>query len=424
MIKNKENKWNTTHIGEIAEVKGGKRLPKSKLVGDEETNHPYIRVVDFAADGVNSANLKYIDDETHSAISRYTISENDVYISIAGTIGRVGIVPTNLSGANLTENAAKICDIDSSMDKRFLMYFLRSRVGQSYIKSQIVGTSQPKLALFRIKEIEVPRPPLSTQHEIASILSAYDDLIENNTRRIRILEEMAQSLYREWFVHFRFPGHEKVKLVSSSLGQIPEGWEVAPVSDLFEIIGGGTPSKKVEEFWTKGEINWFVPSDLTASKTMFMEQSKKRITELGLRKSSARLFPANSVMLTSRATIGVVAMNTETACTNQGFITCIPNETVLTFFLYHWLLENKDTFLSLASGATFKEISKGVFRTIDFLLPAKAIVNQFEEFIRPVGEQILNLQRRNANLRYIRDLLLPKLITGVVDVSNVLEDVI
>src|SRR5215207_636122 len=195
-------------IGEIAAVKGGKRLPKGKSVLDEITEHPYLRVVDFRTDGLDQTSIKYIDKESQKAIWRYTITNNDVYISIAGTIGRVGIVPKSFSGANLTENAAKICEIKDSVDKRFLMYYLRGPEGQAQIASKIVGTSQPKLALFRIEEIEVPLPPLHVQSKIASTLSAYDDLIENNTRRIKILEEMAQRIYREWFVHFRFPGYE------------------------------------------------------------------------------------------------------------------------------------------------------------------------------------------------------------------------
>ncbi|MDI6707433.1 MAG: restriction endonuclease subunit S, partial [Bacillota bacterium] len=217
-------------IGDIADVKGGKRLPRGMSVQDEPTAHPYIRVVDFTDDGLDRTNIKYITDSTYDKIKRYTISSEDIYISIAGTIGRVGIVPKDLSGANLTENAAKISNIDKSYDRQFLVYYLRSPQGQAEIFSKIVGTSQPKLALFRIKEIRVPKVHLPTQRKIAAILSGYDDLIENNTRRIKNLEEMAQLIYREWFVKFRFPGHEKVRMVDSELGPIPEGWEVKRLS--------------------------------------------------------------------------------------------------------------------------------------------------------------------------------------------------
>jgi len=270
-----------------------------------------------------------------------------------------------------------------------------------------------------IENLELKIPPLSTQRKIASILSAYDDLIDNNMRRIKILEEMAQAIYKEWFVKFRFPGHEKVKMVKSELGMIPEGWEVKMVQDTFEITGGGTPSKKILEYWEGGNINWYVPSDLTAHRTMFMDESGEKISELGLRKSSARLFPAYSVMMTSRATLGVISINTTEACTNQGFITCIPNEKFPLYTLYYWLHENIEKFIRLGTGATFKEITKGVFKKIEIIVPREELLTEFEKGVTPINQQVLIFQRKSINLRKTRDLLLPKLISGEIDVEKI-----
>jgi type I restriction enzyme S subunit len=148
-----------------------------------------------------------------------------------------------------------------------------------------------------------------------------------------------------------------------------------------------------------------------------MDASSSKITELGLKKSSARLFPPFSVMMTSRATIGAIAINPTEACTNQGFITCIPNDSFPLYILLHWLRDNVDMFISLASGATFKEISKGVFKEIKLLVPPKDIADRFEQTVGPMMQQALVLQRKNANLRAQRDLLLPKLVSGEIDVS-------
>lgn len=268
-----------------------------------------------------------------------------------------------------------------------------------------------------LKEETIDVPDNLEQQRIAGILSAYDELIENSQRRIRILEAMARALYREWFVHFRFPGHENYPRVASSLGKIPQGWEVKPIADAFLISGGGTPSRKEDKYWEGGTIQWYSPSDLTSAGTMFMDDSSDHITERGLAQSSARMFPARSVMLTSRATIGAIAINTHAACTNQGFITCLPNERVPLNFLYHWLTENVPTFQRMASGATFKEISRGVFKTIEFLQPPVDLVEQFEAIIAPMAEEILALQRQVTNLRRTRDLLLPRLLSGQVDVE-------
>jgi type I restriction enzyme S subunit len=209
-------------------------------------------------------------------------------------------------------------------DERFAYYFLQTM----HLEQYDAGASNPTLNRNHIHLIPICYPPLPTQRKIAAVLSAYDDLIENNTRRIAVLEEMARLLYQEWFVRFRFPGHEDVAMVDSELGPVPEGWEVKPIGEAIETLGGGTPSTKNPEYWDNGTITWFTPSDLTSAGTMFISESSRQITELGFQKSSAHLFPPYSVMMTSRATIGVVAINTQEACTNQGFITCIPNERV------------------------------------------------------------------------------------------------
>jgi type I restriction enzyme S subunit len=280
------------------------------------------------------------------------------------------------------------------------------------------ASGRQRADLKSIVDLEVPSPPLPTQQKIAAILSAYDDLIENNLRRIKILEEMAQNLYREWFVKFRFPGHQHARFIDSPLGRIPEGWEVCTVENTFAIMGGGTPSKTVPEYWNEGIINWYSPTDLTATDSMFMERSGNQISELGLKKSSARLFPPFSVMMTSRATLGVISINTTEACTNQGFITCVPNERFPLYTLYYWLKGNVEYFISLGTGATFKEITKGVFKTIELVVPTPAIATQFEDTVQQFALQVLNLQRKNTTLRRTRDLLLPKLISGEVDVSE------
>src|SRR4029077_20727624 len=128
-----------------------------------------------------------------------------------------------------------------------------------------------------------------------------------NNRRIKLLEEMARRIYREWFVDFRYPGHADAPLMDSELGRIPDGWDVSPVGSSIQVLGGGTPSKGVAEYWEPGMVTWFTPTDLTKASAMFMSSSRMRISEQGLAKSSAKLFPPGAVMMTSRATIGVVA---------------------------------------------------------------------------------------------------------------------
>lgn len=254
-------------------------------------------------------------------------------------------------------------------------------------------------------------PPRPVQRRIADILSAYDDLIENNTRRIAILEDMARSLFEEWFVAGNVPA-----------GQPALATTAMPISEAFAIVGGGTPSKAETIYWDDGTVDWYTPTDLTRAKSAFLDRSKDRITEIGLAKSGAQRFPARSIMMTSRATLGVFAINTGPATTNQGFITCIPNADAPLYWLFHWLKSNAERFEGIASGSTFKEITKGNFKKLEIELPSRASVQAYESLVAPKMEMVLSLLRANTNLRTTRDLLLPKLISGEIEVRTAEEE--
>lgn len=370
---------------------------------------PFLRSQNVRPFKFDPNEIKYVSPEFHAKLKKSALKPNDVVVTRTGAnVGQCCIVPKELPVANCADLV--ILRASRELDPHYLMYVLNSPHGRASIGGDLAGAAQLHFNVGSAKRMEVTLPDLPTQRKIAGILSAYDDLIENNLRRIKILEQMAQSLYREWFVHFRFPGHDTATFKDSELGRIPEGWAWRKVGNAFEIQGGGTPSTTNEEYWVDGDIQWYSPRDLTAEGTMFIEKSAARINELGLRKSAAKMFPAFSVMLTSRATIGAIAINTVPSCTNQGFITCLPNSEVPIYFLYQWLKANVETFILHASGATFKEISRGVFKGLDFLKPHAELVQRYQQAVSPIADQLLNLQRRNQTLRRTRDLLLPKLL--------------
>ena len=253
-------------IGDFAQVKGGKRMPAGTALVSVKTQHPYLRIVDFKDGSIDKSNLQYVPDEVFPSVSRYIISSNDLYISIVGTIGLVGKVPVELSGANLTENAAKICQIDSTvMNRDYLGYFLRSEMGQGAISSMTVGSTQPKLALFRIEQIDVPCPALDIQESIVSVLNALDDRITLLRETNTTLEAIAQALFKSWFVDFD-PVHAKMQgrapegmdeataalfpdsFEESELGPVPKGWKLVPFGQLLShTIGGDWGSDVADE---------------------------------------------------------------------------------------------------------------------------------------------------------------------------------
>lgn len=409
--------WPTVEISEACELIID-CVNKTAPVVEGPTPYKMIRTTNVRDGWVDTTNVRYVDEEIYVKwVRRGTPKNGDVILTREAPLGEVGLL-RDASGVFLGQRLVMYRAAPEKLDNKFLLYSLLHHDLQGQIKAFGSGSTVEHMRVPDCEKLLLRLPPLKTQHKIASILSAYDDLIENNTRRIKILEEMAQAIYREWFVNFRFPGHEQVKMVDSPMGEIPEGWEIATVQDSFEILGGGTPSKKEPAYWDDGIINWYSPTDLTSKKTLFMDDSAVKITALGLKKSSARIFPAYSVMMTSRATLGVIAINTTEACTNQGFITCLPNDIFPLYMLYHWLQENVDKFISLASGATFKEITKGVFKTIELAVPPTELSRRFEEIVSSLGAQLLNLQRKNLNLRQTRDLLLPRLVSGEIDLSD------
>jgi type I restriction enzyme S subunit len=292
------------------------------------------------------------------------------------------------------------------LDLNFAYHLFNSKLVRQQIRASASGTKVRHTSPARIGEVRVKLPPLSMQTRIADILSAYDDLIENNARRIAILEDMARRLFEEWFVQLRRPGG----------GPSPQ-FRTATIAETFETVGGGTPSKAEPSYWDNGTINWYTPTDLTRSGSVFLNRSRDRISDPGLRKSGAQLFPARSIMMTSRATLGVFAINTSEATTNQGFITSLPNDDVPLFWLFHWLKANSVRFEAIASGATFKEVTKGNFRKLEIDVPDRESAHAFEALVAPGMEIILTLQRQSANLRTARDFLLPKLISGEVEVG-------
>ncbi|MBU1209491.1 MAG: restriction endonuclease subunit S [Proteobacteria bacterium] len=400
-------------IGDLGKVVTGKTPPTAR----EEyfgADYPFITPTDIDGSKRHVETERYLSQESKKDFSNYLLPSGAIcFVCIGATIGKICM--TNVPSFTNQQINSIIVD-GNRYDNCFIYYLLSTK--KEHIKNIAGGAATPIVSKSAFSDVFVEIPELIVQKKITAILSAYDDLIENNLRRIKISEEMAQTLYREWFVKFRFPGHQKVKMVNSPLGKIPEGWEIRQIDEVIETLGGGTPSTKEPSYWEGGNINWYSPSDLTASGSMFITGSSKKITQLGLDKSSAKLFPAYSLMMTSRATIGVISINTEKACTNQGFITCIPNDRLSVFHLYFWIKENREKIISVASGATFKEISRGEFREFPIVVPPLLIENTFVETVEPIRRLIENLIKKNHNLVVTRDLLLPKLISGELDISE------
>jgi type I restriction enzyme, S subunit len=365
-----------------------------------------------------TSGLEFIADEIYDKWMRRGLPrQGDILITTEAPLGEVAQIGQDARVA-LAQRVILLRPNPNEVDPQFLFHFLRSPVAQARLRRRASGTTVTGIRQPELRSVEIALLPRSSQLKVGRILDVLDTLVENNRRRILLLEQMAQAIYREWFVDFRYPGHAGSCLVDSLLGLVPEGWEVTTCGAALAVLGGGTPSKKVASYWDDGTIPWYTPSDLTRTRTRFAAEPESRITELGLEKSSARLFPAGSLLMTSRATLGVLAIATTDASCNQGFIVILPDDRWPPTFMYEWLRTHAVELEALGTGATFKEITKGAFKRVPFLVPATDVLKAFRAAVTPIDDEVRVLEAANRNLVVLRDLLLPRLVTGQLDVAT------
>jgi type I restriction enzyme, S subunit len=385
-------------------------------LGEAFTDHGvrFIKAEALNGDSNLDANgFAFIDEKTHELLRRSILQTEDVLITIAGAkTGKCGFVREEHLPANTNQAVAIVRINNQKAVPRFVYYLFKRKEMFSFIQSLSAQAAQPNLNLTRLGQIRISLPPKDQQRKIASILSSYDDLIENNRRRMQLLEQAARLLYGEWFVRLRFPGHEHVKIKDG----VPEGWEEKKIEDTCETIGGGTPSTSNPGYWEGGDVTWVIPTDVTRNDCLALIDSEKKITPSGLRSSSARMVPPETILMTSRASVGFFALMDKEVCTNQGFINIVPHKAWLRMYLLHNLMHRVEEIRSHAGGVTYKEISKGRFRQISIMVPAKAVAQEFNDLALQVLQQVRVLKKQQLKLMEARNLLLPRLIKGEIAV--------
>ncbi|WP_437528256.1 restriction endonuclease subunit S [Sorangium sp. So ce726] len=298
----------------------------------------------------------------------------------------------------------------------YLYYLFLSPAFNAHLVATASGAKILHTAPSRIESFTWNRPPLPVQRRIADILSAYDDLIENNTKRIKILEEMARSLYREWFVNFRFPGHEKVQLVESPIGKVPKGWTIRRIDEYGPVITGKTPSKADPSNFGS-DIAFIKLPDMHGN--VFCIKTSEMLSAKGAMTQSNKMLPSNAICVSCIGTAGIVCITSEPSHTNQQINSIVPAEPSAREYIFFIVQGLGDGLRALgANGATMVNVNKEKFASIKTLWPEPSVVHQFHQKAGPCFEQILKLQQVNARLVQTRDILLPRLISGDIDVSR------
>lgn len=304
-------------------------------------------------------------------------------------------------------NAAMYINDTKGNDERFIYYFLKNLDFSNYNS----GSAQPSLNRNFIYPIRIRVPSPAIQQKIASILSAYDDLIENNLKRIKLLEEAAQNIYKEWFVNFRINGEQLE--VNKETG-LPEGWQVKTVFDAAHVLSGGTPKTDVPQFWN-GDIPFFTPTDASSNRFMYINKTEKWITAEGLNKCNSQLYEKDTVFITARGTVGKICLAMVPMAMNQSCY-ALKGKDISQKFLAFGIKGVINVIKKSAAGGVFDTIVVDTFKKIPIVIPSREYSTKFDQVVQPMLEQSAVLQKENQKLKEARDLLLPRLMNGSIEV--------
>lgn len=368
--------------------------------------------------------VRSVDKETYDNWFRGHPLPNDILFVNKGTPGKVAMVPEKVNFCVAQDMVA--LRIKPEYYTKYIFAVLRSEKVKQQIENMHVGTLIPHFKKGDFKSLKLQIiDDFKMQKMIGDFYFLLLEKIELNHSIIQNIEDLCSSLFQRWFIDFEFPNEQGLpyrssggEMVESELGEIPKGWEVAIVNDLGDIVGGGTPSKKEEDYYMANGIPWITPKDLSGNKSKFIYKGNFDISELGLAKSSAKLMPKGTVLLSSRAPIGYIAVAGTDVTTNQGFKSVVPTKGYSEYFIYFKLKEILPIIEANAGGSTFKEISASGLKAIQIILPEKEVVEKFHEIVAILFEQIKNLELEMESLVSLRDSLLPKLLSGEIEIPD------
>lgn len=363
--------------------------------------YTYLRITDINDDGtLNLKDLKSVEDEK---ASEYLLKPNDIVFARTGASTGRNYFYDATDGEFVYAGFLIKFSIDpQKVNPKFVKYFCLSDVYKGWIHSFNTGSTRGNINAKTLGGMPIPVPPRAQQDGIVSILSDIDKKIRINKEINDNLEQQAEAYFNHLFIANADPS-----------------WPEGTISDIGTVVGGSTPSKAKLEYYTDNGIAWITPKDLSVDKSKFISHGADDITELGLKNSSASIMPTGTVLFSSRAPIGYIAIADGEVTTNQGFKSVVPNSNVGTAFVYYFLKNALPTIENMASGSTFKEISGSAMRTVPAIIPDDKNLQKFTNFCEPLFQKQRTLEAENRFLASLRDTLLPKLMSGELDISDI-----
>ncbi|MDQ3779179.1 MAG: restriction endonuclease subunit S [Chloroflexota bacterium] len=416
--------WELVELGKVSSFISRGSSPSYADTGLLVLNQRCIRDqrIDWSHTRRTDTQTKRVSHERHLRVGDVLVNSTGV-----GTLGRVAQVEALPEPATVDSHVTIVRPDPAHIDPMFLGFAIRA--AETDIEAMAEGsTGQTELGRARLAGLQIPRPPAAIQREIAEILSCFDHKIELNRNMNRNLEDLAATIFRAWFVDFE-PVRAKAagqtpagmdaetaalfpdQLVESALGDIPEGWRVSNIGTEVVVLGGSTPSTREPAYWN-GPHPFATPKDLSKLETPVLLSTERSITDSGLARISSGLIPSRSVLMSSRAPIGYLAINEVAASINQGMIAMVCDQYLSPYFVLAWARSSMAQIEARANGTTFLEVSKRNFRLVPVLVPADTIRAQFDQIAQPLYERIVANEEQSGKLVELRDLLLPRLMSG------------
>ena len=386
---------------------------------ESEDGPIFLGIKNMTEDGhLDFSSIRHISEKDYLKWTKRVVPQaGDIVFTYEASLHRYAILPPGFRGC-LGRRVALIRPDGNKIDTRYLLYyFLGNEWKKEVSKYMILGVTVDRIPLIEFPEFEIHLPPLETQRKIAAVLSAYDDLIENNTRRIQILEEMAQAIYRQWFVEFQYPGHEAVPLVDSGteFGEIPQGWEVKKLGDIAKVNSESIRKENAPEQIYYVDISSVSTGQIDDIRAVDFEDAPSRA-----RRKVKHGDVIYATVRPNRKSYSLIIQPIPDLIVSTGFAVLTAVKAPFTF-LYYAITTNKfvSYLTNRAQGAAYPAVNAGDFIGAEFAIPPKSLLDIFDEIVRDMVVLKQSLLTKNANLRATRDLLLPRLVSGAVDVPDV-----
>ena len=389
-------------IDEIAMGPFGSNIKVSCFV---DSGVPVLNGSNLEGFSLSEKTFRYVTRKKADSLNKANAHRGDIVITHRGTLGQIVFIPQDSKYDRyvISQSQFRVRCNDKVLPE-YLVYYFHTPIGQHKLLSNASQVGVPALARpsSTFQQIEVVLPELSIQKCVVEIISTIQKKIVNNQELNDNLEQQAQSYFQGLFVDNADPE-----------------WAIGTISDLGTVVGGSTPSKAKPEYYTESGIAWITPKDLSINKSKFVSHGENDITELGLKNSSAAIMPEGTVLFSSRAPIGYIAIAAGEVTTNQGFKSVVPKPEIGTPFVYFFLKNTLPVIEGMASGSTFKEVSGSTMKNVPAVIPDAETLAKFSDFCAPIFAQQRILEEQNQSLATLRDNLLPKLMSGEIDVSAV-----